>query len=308
MTLVCTKPWPWPAVKAAGKHPVRLMLDTLSGLPVLGWEASCRFNARGIQTGRMLAGIDREALSASRWSKLFDELGVPAAYRHVVENDLDSASRIYLACEQGSHAVTRKLYLEFAHAARQRPGERLSILGYKWIAGEVASTHGRTTEYWTQEPTDARTAMAALKLRSGPADCRASALLADVLIHALTQAIIMAGSDSAWQHEYIRVSESSTTRASFALNFYGSGLRIDDLTQVVSALVDEWGLNTDEFDLLLDTIGQRELAWLAGGLDAQGEPFLTIYCAASRDDAMQVCFSADSSLGDALFSTAGNNA
>ena len=308
MTMVRTSPWPWPAFTAVGKHPARVMLDAVSGLPVLGWEASCRFSTRGIQTGRLLAGIDREALSASRWGTLFDELGVPTSYLPDIEQDLGSANRIYVACEQGSNSVTRKVYLEFAHAARQRSGERLSILGYKWTAGEAASAHRRITEYWTQERTDARTAMAGLQFGSGVSKGGALALLADVLIHALTEALVLAGSDSLWQHEFIRVSETSTTRASFAFNFYGSGLLVDDLVQAVTALAKEWELNTHETHQLLDAIAQRELAWLAGGLDAQGELFLTIYCVASCEDAIHACFAADPTLHDALLSTAGGNA
>jgi hypothetical protein len=306
MTTLRTAPWPWSALATADAHPARFMLDVLSGLPVLGWEASCRLSARGIQTGRLLAGIDRAALSASRWGKLFDEFGVPTAYRQAIEQDLGSAHRIYVACEQGVRAVTRKLYLEFEHAVRHRPGERLSILGYKWLAEDTACANSRITEYWTQELTDARIAMAGLEPLSDNAEGGVRALVADVLIQALTQALIMADPDSAWRHEYIRVREAGTARSSFAFNFYDSGLRARDLTEAVTALADKWALNAAEVRQLLDAIAQRELVWLAGGLDTQGEPFLTIYCAASSEDAIQACFAADPTLGHSVPRTAGS--
>ena len=310
MTMVCTTPWPWPAVNAAGKHPVRAMLDTVSGLPVLGWEASCRFSARGIQTGRLLAGIDREALSASRWRTLIHEMGVPASYRPSIEQDLGSANRIYVACEQGSRAVTRKFYLEFAGTARRRPGERLGILGYKWVEPDAAPEDLRVTEYWSQEQPDADHAVADLQNSpaSGKADPGRSAPLVNVLTQSLAQALSLAGPDSAWRHEHIRVCEAGTPRTSVAFNFYDSGLRAGDLTEAVTALADEWRMNAADIRPLLDTIAQRELVWLAGGLDAKGEPFLTIYCAASREDAIHACFAADPTLGDALLSTAGSDA
>jgi len=300
-------PWPWPAITMPDRHPARTMLDLLSGLPVLGWEASCRLGMRGLQTGRLLAGINRAALSVSRWGKLFDEVGVPVNCRQAIEQDLDSANRIYVAFEQGWHAVTRKLYLEFAGAARRRPGERLGILGYKWVEPDAASEDLRVTEYWTQEQPDAHQAMADLQNSpvSGKADRGHAAPVVHVLTQALAQALALAGPDSAWQHEHIRVCEAGTPRASFAFNFYDSGLRAGDLTEAVIALADQWHLNAADIRQLLETIAQRELVWLAGGLDTHGEPFLTIYCAASHEDAIRACFAADPTLSESVPRIAG---
>lgn len=310
MTMVHKHPWPWPALARADKHPARVMLDVLSGLPILGWEASCRISARGIETGRLLAGINRSALSASRWHTLFNEIGVPRDCRSAIEQDLDSADRIYVACEQSALGVTRKLYLEFGRVIRRSAGERLSILGYKWSEPKVKPDDTRITEYWTQEPPDARDGMTGLQRQTVSAipehgDCGP---VADVLIQALTQALSLAGADSAWRHEHIRVCEPGLPRASFAFNFYDSGLRAGDLTHAVTALADAWNLNAPDIRQLLDAIALRELAWLAGGLDTHGEPFLTIYCAASQEDAIQACFAADPTLADAVSLTAGSGA
>jgi hypothetical protein len=310
MTTLRTAPWPWPALATADAHPARVMLDVLSGLPILGWEASCRLSARGIQTGRLLAGIDRAALSASRWGKLFDEVSVPTAHRHAIEQDLALADRIYVACEQGTHNVTRKIYLEFGSAIRHRSAERLSILGYKWTQPKAASADTRITEYWTQEQTDARQTTSDLRHKPGsPAvDPGVGVPVVHVLIQALTKALSLAGLDSAWRHEHIKVYEPGLARASFAFNFYDSGLRAGDLTEAVAALADKWALNAAEVRQLLDAIAQRDLVWLAGGLDTNGEPFLTIYCAASSEDAIQACFAADPTLGNSGPRTAGSAA
>ena len=299
-------PWPWPAITTPDRHPARVMLDLLSGLPVLGWEASCRLGTRGMQTGRLLAGINRADLSAARWGKLFDEVRVPADCRQAIEQSLSSADRLYIAFEQGSRAVTRKLYLEFAGAARRRPSERLGIVGYKWVEAGTASGDLRVTEYWTQEQPDPYQALAGLQNTpaSGNADPSRAAPLVNVLTQALSQALSLAGPDSAWQHEHIRVCEAGTPRASFAFNFYDSGLRAGDLTEVVNALADQWRLNTYDVRQLLEAIAHRDLVWLAGGLDMHGEPFLTIYCAASHTDAIQACFAADPSLVDSVPRTA----
>jgi hypothetical protein len=305
-----SSPWPWPATTTPGRHSARSMLDLLSGLPVLGWELSCRLSAHGTQTGRLLAGINRDTLSASRWGKLFDEIGLPVACRQAIEQDLGSADRIYIACEQGSRSVTRKLYLEFTHAARHRPGERLGILGYKWVEPDTPSKGLRITEYWTQEQLDAHTAMAALQngRASGSVDPGPGASVVNLLIQALAHALLLAGPDRTWQHEHIRVCEADTPRASLAFNFYGSGLRAGDLTDAVTALADEWRLNATDIRQLLEAMAQRELAWLAGGLDTHGEPFLTIYCAASREDVIQACFAADPTLGESVPPTVGRAA
>jgi hypothetical protein len=280
------------------------MLDQLSGLPVIGWEASCRLSVRGIETGRLLAGIERTSLSPSRWSSLLDELDIPGSHCEAIGEHLPDADRVYVACEQREASVIRKVYLERDRAFRQGPGERLTILGYKWDATAHSGDRRRTTEYWILDHTDAGSSMTELRsgVMSGSADYRALTRVAQVLSDALTEALAMSGPLSLWRHRHMMVREEGGARASVAFNFYDSGLKAGALRNTVGLLADACSLDTGAVDTLFDVISHRELAWLAGGLGADGEPFLSIYCEASRDDAHQACYAADPALAAAGFS------
>jgi len=298
-----TLSWPWPALATFGSHPARAMLDQLSGLPVMGWEASCRLSKRGIETGRLLAGLMRDELSATRWSKLLDEMVVPQSYRETIVQYLPSTNRVYIAWEQGAHSVTRKFYLESDRGFEQAHKERLTILGYKWNINDTSTNDGlRITEYWSIDDSDPQASVSLLReksfaeLSSITADHHAFALVVAVMISALKEAQSTVGYQSPWQHRHMNVRETGRSRASMAFNFYDSGLRVESLRDVVSALAAEWSLVSVDVERLFDAIGQRELAWLAGGLSTEGLPFLTIYCAATRDDASQACFAADPTL------------
>ncbi len=304
MTATKNQPWPWPEFAGAGVHPARAMLDQLSGLPVIGWEASCRLSERGIETGRLLAGIERTDLSPSRWRSLLDELDIPGAHRQAIDEYLPDADRVYVACEQRKASVIRKLYLECDRAFRQVAGERLTILGHKWDATVHSLERQRTTEYWTLDHTDAEFSMSELRsgVTPGSADHRALTRVAQVLSYALTEALAMSGPLSLWRHRHMMVREQGGARASVAFNFYDSGLKAGALRKTVGLLADAWPLDTGAVGPLFDVISHRELAWLAGGLGADGEPFLSIYCEASRDDALQACYAADPALAAAGFS------
>lgn len=295
--------WLWPAGVTTSTHPVRAMLDQLSGLPVLGWEASCRLSARGIETGRLLAGIERNELSASRWVKLLNEIALPEKYRQSIVTQLPIANRVYFACEYGTRSVTHKLYVESDDGFRHTVDERLTILGYKWndpLARTEAES--RITEYWTQKRTDVPSAVALLQEATALASLplkdtqRALELVTATLTNALSNALTNADRHNSWQHRCMNVREDDHPRASFAFNFYDSGLRAGALRETISALSTVWSLPSAEIDHFFDQIEERELAWLAGGLGSDGEPFLTIYCVASHDDAMQACFAADETL------------
>ena len=300
--------WLWPAGVTTSTHPVRAMLDQLSGLPVLGWEASCRLSARGIETGRLLAGIERNELSAARWGKLLNEIALPEKYRQGIVTQLPIANRVYFACEYGARSVTHKLYLESDDGFRHTFGERLTILGYKWndasskTQTESRISESRITEYWTQDRTDVRSSVALLQEATALASLplkdtrRALELVIATLTNALSIALTNADQHNAWQHQCMNVREDHHPRASFAFNFYDSGMRVGKLRETVSALSTVWALPSAEIDQLFNQIEERELAWLAGGLGSDGEPFLTIYCVASHDDAMQACFAADETL------------
>ena len=76
---------------------------------------------------------------------------------------------------------------------------------------------------------------------------------------------------------YVKVTDDNSSRMSFDVNLYACGLRVNNLTGVLQALVDRVGLPKPEFTNLMAQAGADLAGHISGGLDRDRRPFLTIY-------------------------------
>lgn len=288
MTIAQAVRWPWPRHASCTPHPARRLLDRVRGLPVIGWEASCKLGPSGIASGRLLAGLRREQCAPARWRQLPEEYGMPLALREDCCARLPHAARVLLAYEQSGDAAVAKLYLESDARRHDVPGAQLTIVGYKWpmsVADERATTPLRVTEYWQLDGLNPASSMRALRERDAADPCAP--------VHALlAQTMVQAAESPDWRYRHLTVREAGVSRAC-TLGFHGSGLSAEALRQPVQALAADWALPASEVEALFDAIGARTLAWLAAGSAADGSPFLTIYCEADERDALQAWHAVD---------------
>lgn len=294
-------PWPFTPSREWAKG-VRCLMRAAQGLPVIGWEASWRLSPGQSCFDRLLLGFATKGVAASRLQGLARSLGMPCALAQGFEQELPLARRVLLSAELGERAVDSscaqvarrgaelKAYLEFDHAAGHGAAglapdadwpAGLAMRGRKWRADPSQPSPGavisRTSDYWRQS-LQARDILALLgqAARENPAMRPAHTLVCAALELALWR------QPKGWACDFLTVTESPTGRSSYCIRMHDSGLKMDELTPALAALLRAWQLPSA---LCARIPNQRRLSWLAAGVDGAGFPFLTLYAEARLADA-----------------------
>lgn len=269
------RPWPWPPWREPVRRQLSAMLGELRGLELTGGEASICLRPEGFEPGRWLAGFDPRPVAPARLATLPQRLGMPAALASAFRARCAEARQIGLALAQGARQSVAKVYLEYPlSAAAGRIA--LQIEGHKWDLAEPA--RASTTEYWRLPDRDGTALVRLLHDAAGVAETLRPLYrgLSLILAHALAQAPHWRG------QRLLVVREPDSSRAGLGLRFYGSGLSADEALQPLAAILAAWAWPEARIEQLRATLADHELGWLHAGLDAQGHPFITVYCALTR--------------------------
>jgi len=269
----------WPTWRPAAIAALRAMLGEIEGLAISGGECSLRLAPGSVASGRWLAGFSPAGVSVQRLMSLPDRLGMPQPWAETFRKQCQRARQIYLSVEQTRDHVVAKVYWEHPLGAvdqRQRaPAQRgvaLHIESCKWRL-DSPDTSPRSTEYWRMSGLDGPGTVALLQAAQGVDTALQPVYrrVAQVLASALRMA-------PGWHgHRLLLVREPGTSRQGLGLRFYGSEWRIDDLAPHLPSLWDAWGLTPHDWHQVCAQAGPLELGWLHAGLDAQSQPYLTIY-------------------------------
>ena len=281
--------WPWALGNAQGQEFSRALGSLVrhtQGLPLIGWESSIRLSPDQIRPNRLLLGFSPKGVADQRVLGLSCALGMPPAAGHAFESYGLSARSILLAAEMGQSDIELKAYLQF-DPELPVPSPGLLMRGYKWHPNRIAQAKTeaapRVSDYFRLDHST-KEVLALLRLRSGiPELVHAAYALAE---HALTRALArnpVGPNPDVWM-----VSEQDNQRASYCIRLYESGLCLADLGTGLEALIGAWSLQDRLTPEVLKSMGPRPLGWIAAGRDGQGDPFVTLYCQASRSDAWQV--------------------
>jgi hypothetical protein len=287
--------WPWALGSAQGREFSRALgriVRHTQGLPLLGWEASIRLSPGQVRPNRLLLGFSPQGVADQRVLGLPAALGMPLPAVRAFERYGLSARSILLAAEMGRSGIELKAYLQF-DPALPAPVPGLLMRGYKWHPASGADAAAalpvlpvlpvRVSDYFPL-PSATPDATALLRLRAGvPERAHPAYALAE---QALARAL--ARHPAGLQTDVWVVSEQDSPRASHCIRLHGSGLRLADLWPGLEALGSAWSLQDRLTPDVLKSMGPRPLGWIAAGLDGQGDPFVTLYCEASRSDAWQV--------------------
>jgi hypothetical protein len=257
---------------------IRLLLQAAQGLPVSGWEVSCRIAPRGISTERLLLGFNTQGVSALRLARLAGELGMPEGLAAEFQEDLASTAQVLLAVEGALHGLEIRAYQSFKDLER-------GMRGFKWLAQDP-SKH-RITEYSFEEKTwqslldfyysrhsfYPHTAMD----MSGPVMNAAAQIVRRSMDTQSVSARV----------EFFAVSETEGLRASSCFRLYETGLKFSDVQDLVSSLLSHYRLDA-KWPHVQALMANRPLGWVAVGEDSLGIPFLTLYGEASVLDARRL--------------------
>lgn len=281
--------WPWALGSVQGREFARAVgriVRHTQGLPLSGWESSVRLSPGQVRPNRLLLGFSPQGVADQRVLGLPEALGMPQAGARAFERYGLSARSILLAAEMGKTDTELKAYLQFDPAlAVPVPG--MLMRGYKWHpavgAQAAADTPSRVSDYFRLDHGPSEL-LALLRARTGvPALVYPAYVLAE---HAL--ACALARHPAGLNPDVWMVKEQSSQRASYCIRLYESGLCLADLASGLQALISAWALQDRLTPEVWKSMGSRPLGWIAAGLDGHGDPFVTLYCEASRSDAWQV--------------------
>jgi len=270
---------PWPAWRAPAVKALRAMLGEIEGLAITGGESSVKFSPGAVLSGRWLAGFSPAGVSTQRLMGLPERLGLPQAWAQRFRSQFQGARHIYLAVEQSPTQVLAKVYCEHAlpvvdqrHRAPQARDVALHIESCKWRWDAPQDTLS-CTEYWRLSGLDGPDTVALLHEGQGvaPALQPVYASVAHLLAKALRSAPDWHG------HRLLLVREPGTARQGMGVRFYGSEWRVGSIAQHLSALWKAWDINPERLNPVTSHWGEQKLGWLHAGLDAQSQPYLTVY-------------------------------
>lgn len=258
------------------------LLGAARGLPLVGWEAACRLSPTGLTCNRLLFGFETAMVAPARLQGLTQALDMPPEWVPSLAQELPQARRILLAAEHAGPAwqgAERKAYVEFHgpdHLAADDLPSGLAMRGRKWRSAAPDAAQ-RVTDYW-RTGVQAADLVPWLRQRqvSAAALGPATELLGTVL------ALVQAQANASVAPDCLVVTESPSTRLSCCVRLYDSGLRLAALQAGLQRLAQAWHLPLTE---LAQLPVRRRLGWLAAGIDAGGQPFLTVYAESSLADA-----------------------
>jgi hypothetical protein len=189
---------------------------------------------------------------------------------------LPEANTVGFGFEGGERGGAYKVYLEFWDRLRARvqrdPGDvspALLFLGFKWAASDGSRCALAT---YTCHPLLSVQGIERrlVRLYEGRGD--APSLDAARAILALAAQRVPGDS-----FVYVEATEEGNPRKSFDLNFYKAGLRVADLSPVLAPLCERYSIARAAMRRIEAQAGGRPLGHLSGGLDRDGDDFLTVY-------------------------------
>ena len=245
----------------------------VKNLPLDGLEQSFKFRQGELLDNRFLVGISRSKFSDEDLQCLAERMGAPEEFRCAIREQVSACHFIHVGFEQGKQGSTYKLYLEFPLIRDANPRDAPPLYrGFKWVAQDKSqrgiSTYGQPL------------AMAPARMLASVANAFAGS---GSVISGAAQRIMERVAEKMPEKKLsvVEVRDSESPRASFDVNLYDAGLKVEELApflvDLASAFASPEGYS--------EVIARAQGHWtghISGGTDSSGRPFLTLYHTRSR--------------------------
>jgi hypothetical protein len=253
------------------------MLALVAGLNIgFGFEKSFKLSAGGVRSDRLILGVKPSFASPLALTEVCRRLGMPEAQLAKFAERLAEANTVGFGFEGGVGGGAYKVYLEFWDRLRARVqrdprdvSPALLFLGFKWAVADNARCALAT---YTCHPLlsvqgiERRLAQLYEGRSVTPSLDAARAILA-------LAARRMPGDSFV----YVEATEEGNPRKSFDLNFYKARLTVADLSPALAPLCERYCIAREAMRRIEAQAGGRPFGHLSGGLDRDGDDFLTVY-------------------------------
>jgi len=253
----------------------RRVIALLSNVPVMGYETSVRLSPGGACWDRLLFGVERRLLPMRRLHCLVDALGMPWELKLHLFQGIESARELLIGFEGSEESTESRIYVGYGSAG-DPDAPQVSLRGFKWQQGSDDPVPViRITEY-SRLPSSKTSDDAFVCALNGKTD--PSAQLVARMLGMAAQA------HASGRVEILAATESDSERASLCLRAANCDIRLKDLFSEVQALLAAWGLLDAGYAERLLAFSQRSIGWIATGVHGGGDPFITLYFEAGRND------------------------
>jgi hypothetical protein len=253
-----------------------LIFRLVQGLPMAGFERSFKMSAERTFWNRFLFGIDRQEIEKIRLLNICEQMSMPEAYRGILLEHLFDANQILFGFEESDSSCIYKVYLEFwdkikreVQANPVKTDPLLMHLGLKWDISNPSKC--AVTRYSTYPRLSYQGILQRL--------CGIYRNFQDMKSFEAVHNIMQLASDRATDNMfiYIEATEGNNQRKSFDVNCYKADLQLVDLEPFLSAMRDHYSIPRDNFDKHYRQASNKPFGHIAGGIDRQGQDFLTFY-------------------------------
>lgn len=246
----------------------------IRSLPLDGCERSFKMRSSELLDERFLAGLACSQIALQDVEYIATSLQAPQDFLRAIQAQWQHAQFFHIGFEQGFNSATYKLYLEFS----QRENRPLYI-GYKWnpenpLQCSVSQYSRLTTPSGDEAWRDV------LKAFYRPSDSEVLRIAYTILQLANQR---LTARNEGGSPLLVEVHDTDTSRKSFDLNLYESGLRIADITPLLKQLGTHLGLQEEKLEELLKRTEADFVGHISGGIDRHGSAFLTTYHAPATD-------------------------
>lgn len=256
----------------------RLLLQTVQGLPTVGWEVSCRISASGVTTDRLLVGLATQGVSGARLHGLASALGMPKTIAMEFQEGLGRSRQVMLAVEASANGLELRAYLAFEDTGH-------GMRGFKWFAHDP--DRSRVSDYAPSVKTWQAVCEFYGAKSSGLSQPAVGIANAAHEAARLIACSAMKSQTPGTRVDFFSVSEREGARDSTCFRLYESGLTFTHVKNVVADLLSAYQLQA-QWPRVQALMSSRPLGWAAVGEDSLGIPFLTLYGEASVLDARRL--------------------
>lgn len=263
----------------------RSLARLIDGLGVeYGLERSFKISDRSLLMNRFIMGFKKDQLPGDpdkTMSSVLMQMGMPGVFIDECRALLPQTEYFHFGFEEQRTGCLYKAYLEFkvpiefgTDGSRIRQEPFLVFLGFKWNPFDSSTrAMSRYTCYPLLSPEEIQEKLACLFERNpGYKSFETAQNIVQNSVKVISNDKII----------YEEVSEENNPRKSFDMNLYGADLCIRDIYPLLMDIGRHYALPDDQFVRLCDRIRDKRFGHLSGGIDREGNDFLTVYYGVER--------------------------
>ncbi len=267
-----------PAVRISGTDDLISRIDAIG--VHYGLEHSFKIFPGAILGDRVLLGFHRDELGHDAAGILLNtcrELAMPVRFQKIYRERVDEANILLFGFEENEKGGTCKAYLEFGGMFEtivkeypQRTPSFLVHLGFKWDA--VDNRKATLARYICYPDLSVNDML--VRIRDRFYSGKASGAFRTV------SGIMEKAADAVAEPDkflYVEVGEENNPRASYDINLYRANLTLEELYPILRDACRSWKIPPDSFHRLYDPMKKRIFGHVSGGVDREGQEFLTFY-------------------------------